>query len=80
MNVVLSYTDHDALLDTLHGDKDWMKRVFGRKTVQKGQVAGFFLQLIANGILVFWLVKKEPKVWLMRNVNDDFVYESVRNW
>lgn len=80
MNVVLSYTEQDALIDILHGDKDWMYRVFGKKTVQKRQVGGFFLQLIANGILVFRLVKNEPKVLLMRDVNDDFCYESVCNW
>jgi hypothetical protein len=77
MNVILSYTDPRALLDTLHGDKDLTKRVFGKKDHPELQVARFFLQLIANGILVFRLVKKQPKVLLMRNINDDFLHESV---
>ena len=80
MNVTLSYYDPDFLTDTLLNDKDWRKRVFGRKTIQSCNVAAFFLQLVANGIMPFAIEKKEPKVVLMRDEKGDYCYESILNW
>ena len=68
------------LFCTLRNDKDWRKCVFGRKSVDNRQVAAFFLQLIANEILAFRLVSKQPKIVLARDPQDEYVYESVVKW
>ena len=80
MSVILSHNEPGMLVDTLRNDKDWRKCVFGRKSVDNRQVAAFFLQLIANEILAFRLVSKQPKIVLARDPQDEYVYESVVKW
>ena len=80
MNIIHSMRDCDILIYLLFKSKDWMLRIFGKSSVKKYNVSGFFLQLIATNIIDFEWKGKNVLVILGRDNDGNLKYENKLNW
>ena len=78
----LSYDEPDHVCDSLWGNEDWRKQVFGKKTVAKYNVHAFFFQLTALRLINFVTVRKSTDVLcvLGRGADDKLLYKKKKNW
>ena len=61
-------------------DKDCKLDVFGKVTVMKYQVTGFFFGLLATKILAFEWVGNKVEYILNRDGNGNYIYENKLAW
>ena len=79
--LLLTRDNNDDLINTLWEDKDFCKDVFGLKNPSKGNVIGFFLQLIATKIISFELVNNNTLQCVMtKRTTNTYVYEDTYSW
>ena len=70
----------NSLLETLSKCKDSLVKVFGKATVSRYQVAGFFLSLIGSRILIFEWRGSGVNCVLARDDNDTCFFEQAISW
>jgi superfamily II DNA helicase RecQ len=70
----------DGLLETLYKCKDSLVKVFGKATVAKYQVAGFFLSLIGSKILIFEWQGSGVNCVIARDSDDNCYFENPIAW
>ena len=70
----------NVLIESLSKCKDSLQKVFGKASVVKYQVAGFFLQLIAAKMLIFEWKAKGVKCVIARDSKDEKVYDDILKW
>ena len=78
---ILTHNNGSHLINTLWEDKDLCKDVFGVKHPNKGNVIGFFFQLIATNIISFELVNTNAlQCVLTKQPNGGYVHEDTISW
>ena len=70
----------DGLLEILSKCKDSLLKVFGKTTVAKYQVAGFFLSLIGSRILSFEWEGKSVNCVIARDLDENTIFENPKAW
>jgi hypothetical protein len=70
----------DGLLEILTKCKDSLLKVFGKTTVAKYQVVGFFLSLIGSRILIFEWEGKCVNCVIARDRDDNTIFENPMAW
>ena len=76
--LLLTHETNAGLINTLWEDKDFCKDIFGVKNPTKGNVIGFFLQLIATRIISFELVGNNGLQWVLtKQTTGAFLYEDA---
>ena len=78
--LILQVGDCDRILDLLFKDKDCLFDVFGKVSVLKYQVTGFFFQLVATKILAFEWVGNKVKFIVNRDNDGNYTYENKLAW
>ena len=77
----MDHENSNNIVNTLWEDKDWCKNVFGTKLPSKGNVVGFFLQMIATRIISFELVNRSGLQCIITvQSNGKYCYEDTSNW
>ena len=71
----------EGLVDILWKSPDWIKSIFGKKTVAKYNVHSFFFQLIATKIISFqWVGSTHVTCMLTRDNNDKYICNNAVSW
>ena len=67
-----------GLVDILWKSPDWIKSIFGKKTVAKYNIHSFFFQLIATKIISFqWVGSNHDTCILTCDNNDKYIYNNA---
>ncbi len=80
MGKAITSDNCDDFVDALYKSPDYLKKVFGKKSVALYNVNAFFMQLVAENTLSFQWKDNEVIFMIVRNEQVKHRYKKPINW